>query len=215
MRLIKTVYVLVGLAACLAQFDAAQNCLHVSKSEPASTAGEQKIVIVELTLNRSGKVHDAKLRSGPATLAAAAIGAARRRKYPELAKRTALVAVTFAADGETVIDIRQAMMGGVPGCVVSTPVQVRISQEVMQRMLISRIEPEYPPNALTERTEAVVVLALLIDRDGTVSNVEKISGSDPFITPAMNAVKQWRFRPYYLNEEPVKVVTTMDVKFAP
>src|SRR6185369_15331032 len=212
MRFIDTVYVLVALATCLAQSAVAQNCFY-STSKPATTTGEQKIVVVELSLNRSGKVHGARVDSGPATLAGAALRAAKRNTYPSFAKeKTIFVSVTFAADGKTVTDVKRTAVGGVPGC-VGTPEKVRVSQQVMQKMLVSRIEPEYPPEALTARIEGIVVLGLLIDRDGSVSNVEKISGSDVFTTAATNAVKQWKFRPFYVNGEVVKVVTTMDVAF--
>jgi len=78
MRFIDTVYVLVALATCLAQSAVAQNCFYTSTSKPAATAEEQKIVVVELSLNRSGKVHGARVDSGPATLAVAALRAAKR-----------------------------------------------------------------------------------------------------------------------------------------
>jgi protein TonB len=90
---------------------------------------------------------------------------------------------------------------------------VKVSEGVLQAQLISRIEPRYPPLALETRRSGTVVLHAIISRDGRINALEIVSGSPFFVRAALDAVRQWRYRPTMLNGEPVEVDTTITVIF--
>ncbi len=79
--------------------------------------------------------------------------------------------------------------------------------------LISRVQPVYPKMAIATRTEGTVVLAAVIDTNGRITQLRSISGH-PFLIPAaIDAVRQWRYKPYVLNGSPVEVETQVSVIF--
>jgi periplasmic protein TonB len=84
---------------------------------------------------------------------------------------------------------------------------------VMQGMLISKAMPKYPPIAVSARASGTVVLQATISRGGTIENLRVVSGPALLQQAALDAVKQWRYRPYLLNGEPVEVETTVNVEF--
>jgi len=90
---------------------------------------------------------------------------------------------------------------------------VRVSEPIQQAQLIARFEPRYPPLALQTRKEGTVVLHAIISRDGRIAALEVVSGSPWFDQAALEAVRQWRYRPTYLGGEPVEVETTITVIF--
>ena len=114
-------------------------------------------------------------------------------------------------------------MGGVIGGIISstpvavpkvaTPQRVRVSQGVTQGLLIRKIQPNYPPLARQARIQGTVLLQAEISRDGTIENLRLISGHPMLAPAAIEAVKQWRYKPYILNGEPVEVETQITVNF--
>ena len=97
---------------------------------------------------------------------------------------------------------------------VVTPMQrVRISQGVTKGLLTYRIEPSYPTLAREARIHGEVVLTALIDKDGNIENLQVVSGHPMLAPAAINAVRQWRYKPYLLNGQPVEVETTITVNF--
>ncbi len=97
---------------------------------------------------------------------------------------------------------------------VATPQRVRVSQGVSQGLLIRRVQPNYPPLAKQARIQGQVVLQAEISKDGTIQNLQLISGHPMLAPAAIEAVKQWRYKPYLLNGEPVAVETTVLVNFS-
>ena len=88
----------------------------------------------------------------------------------------------------------------------------RISR-VMEGNLIYKVQPEYPPAAKAARIQGPVVLKALISKYGGIENLRVLSGHPMLVRAAMDAVSQWRYRPYYLNGEPVAVETQVTVNF--
>ena len=84
---------------------------------------------------------------------------------------------------------------------------------MMEGNLIYRIEPRYPPLAIQARIQGDVVLQAVISRSGTIENLRPMSGPPMLVRAAMDAVRQWRYRPYVLNEEAIEVETQVTVKF--
>jgi protein TonB len=95
----------------------------------------------------------------------------------------------------------------------AAPKRERISQGVTSGLLINKVAPIYPKMASLARIQGEVVLRAVISSSGTIENLVLVSGH-PMLTPAaIDAVKQWRYRPYLLNGEPVEVETTITVTF--
>jgi len=84
---------------------------------------------------------------------------------------------------------------------------------MMEGNLIYRVQPQYPPLARQARVQGIVVLRAVISRDGKIENLQVIGGHPLLVKSAMDAVRQWRYRPYYLNNEPVEVETQVTVNF--
>ncbi len=93
------------------------------------------------------------------------------------------------------------------------PMRVRVSQEVMQGMVIAKVQPIYPPEARAARIQGSVVIAAIIGKDGNIQSERLVSGHPLLASAAMDAVKQWRYRPYLLNGNPMEVDTQITVNF--
>jgi len=105
-------------------------------------------------------------------------------------------------------------MAAVPKFVPQTPQRVRISQGVTKGLLIHRVEPTYPPLARAARVQGEVVLSAIINTNGEIQNLQLISGHPMLVPEAISAVRQWRYKPYLLNGQPVEVETTITVIFS-
>src|SRR5215510_1600412 len=116
-------------------------------------------------------------------------------------------------------------MGGVIGGVIGgvgaappppKPTQTRIRQggAVTAASLINKVNPSYPPLARQTRISGTVRLHAIISKDGSVQQLEVLSGHPLLVQAALDAVRQWRYRPTLLNGEPVEVDTTIDVIFS-
>jgi protein TonB len=111
------------------------------------------------------------------------------------------------------------VLGGVLSAANSTPPKVappqkaRVSGGVMQGNLINRVNPQYPAIARQARISGQVILQAVISKSGAIENLKVVSGHPMLINSAMDAVRQWRYKPYLLNGEPVEVETTVTVNF--
>jgi protein TonB len=102
----------------------------------------------------------------------------------------------------------------VPKLAVPTaPKRIRVSQGVTRGLLVNKVEPGYPKIAVAARIEGQVVLSAIISKTGEIINLEVVSGHPILIPAAIEAVKQWRYRPFLLNGEPLEVETTINVNF--
>jgi periplasmic protein TonB len=90
---------------------------------------------------------------------------------------------------------------------------LRVGGAVIAANLIRQVTPVYPPIAKTAHISGTVVLHAIISKDGTIEQLEYISGPPLLMKNAMDAVRQWRYRPTMLNGEPVEVDTTVSVVF--
>jgi periplasmic protein TonB len=89
-----------------------------------------------------------------------------------------------------------------------------ISSGVMAGQLIYKVAPVYPPIGLAARVEGTIVLQATISKSGTIENLRVVSGPPMLRQAAIDAVKQWRYRPYVLDGQTVEVETTVNVVFA-
>ena len=89
---------------------------------------------------------------------------------------------------------------------------VRISR-ILEGNLIRRVQPTYPPLARAARIQGAVVLVAIISKEGTIENLRVASGHPMLVPAAIEAVSQWHYKPYILNNEPVEVETQITVNF--
>src|SRR5437870_4179285 len=93
------------------------------------------------------------------------------------------------------------------------PQSIKVSQGVSQGLLIKKVQPSYPAQALAMRMQGAVQLQATINKDGSVSNLKVLSGEAILSRAAMDAVRQWKYKPYFLNGEPVEIQTQIVVNF--
>jgi TonB family protein len=96
---------------------------------------------------------------------------------------------------------------------VGSPTHIRVAQGVMQTFLVRKVSPIYPPEAERQRVEGSVLLHIDIDKNGNISKIEPVSGHSLLIPASIDAVKQWKYKPYLLNQAPVDVETTVLIRF--
>ncbi|HTC93353.1 MAG TPA: energy transducer TonB [Terriglobales bacterium] len=106
-----------------------------------------------------------------------------------------------------------SLLGGTGSVPKVTLNRVRVSAGVVEGNLIHKVVPLYPPLAKTARIQGTVVLHAIISKQGNVENLNVISGHPMLMPAAVEAVKQWKYKPYILNGEPVEVETTVTVNF--
>jgi TonB family protein len=94
-----------------------------------------------------------------------------------------------------------------------TPTKIRVGGNVQSANLIRKVTPVYPPLAKQARIQGVVRFTVTIGKDGTVQDVQLVSGHPLLVSPAQEAVWQWQYKPILLNGQPVDVVTTVDVNY--
>ena len=137
------------------------------------------------------------------------------------------------------VDTAGGLVGGVPGGVVGgipdgvlsevlhstgsapvlaqppapTPKRIRVPAPMVEANLVHDVAPKYPPEAGRDRIEGTVVLFAVIAKDGTVEDVRVKSGLPVLAQAAIEAVRQWRYRPYLLNGEPVEVDSQITINF--
>jgi len=91
---------------------------------------------------------------------------------------------------------------------------IAIASGIAQRNLLTQTPPIYPPIAKAARVSGTVVLQATIGKDGLMESVRVVSGPPLLLQAALDAVRQWTYKPYLLNGEPVEVETTVNVVFA-
>ena len=134
--------------------------------------------------------------------------------------------------GGVIAGVPGGVVGGVPGGVLggvlgasgppmpalaketaAMPKRVHLAARAVEANLIHDVPPTYPPEAGRERIQGSVVLQAVIGKDGAVKDVRVESGLPILAQAAVEAVKQWRYRPYLLNGEPVEVDSRITINF--
>ena len=94
-----------------------------------------------------------------------------------------------------------------------SPQLLRVSQGVMEGLVLKRVQPRYPTQALQMRIQGPVQLQATITKNGDIVNLKVVSGDSVLAHAAQEAVRQWKYKPYYLNGEPVQIETQILVNF--
>jgi len=212
--------------------------LLIKKVQPEYPADARRIegtVVLKAIIDKDGNVANLQLISGHPMLAPAAIDAVKQWKYrPYLLNGSPMevetqVQVNFTladkppAEGIAgdapgglvgrVIGSVETTITGVPNSAVGVPQRIRVSSGVAQGLLRSKVNPEYPPDAKDQHIQGIVLLQVWIDKEGNVSDVHLISGHPLLAPAAIDAVKQWKYKPYLLEGNPIEVETQVKVNF--
>ncbi len=192
----------------------------------AKQARIQGEVILRVEISKSGDVENMQLVSGHPMLAPAAIDAVKQWKYaPYLLNGNPVEVDTQVTVNFTLSDKPPAESASEygdriprvnsdnPGDAARVPQRIRVSQAVEQGLLVTRVNPQYPQEAKDQHIQGTVVLSVIVDQEGNVANIRLISGHPLLALPGIEAVKQWKYRPYLLNSTPIEVDTQVTVNF--
>jgi protein TonB len=141
-------------------------------------------------------------------------------KEQELPPDMGVVGVTGGVPGGVPGGQAGGVLGGIIGGTVGsppppkeTPKRIRLGGQVQQAKLLNRVQPVYPPLAKQARIQGNVVLHAIIAKDGSIQELQVLSGHPLLVQAALDAVRQWRYQPTLLNGDPVEVDTTVTVVF--
>jgi len=198
----------------------------------ARQARIQGTVILSIIITKAGDVDDVKLVSGHPMLVPAVIDAVKQWKYrpyeengEPIAIQTTIQVNFTLADKSPAGSILAGTVGDPPAHALglvrvceevpagSPPGRVRASQGLIQSVVISKQAPNYPDEARKRNVEGTVQLALEIAKDGAVCDVTLLWGDHALALAAIDAVRQWKFRPYILNGFPAEFETQVEVNF--
>ena len=93
--------------------------------------------------------------------------------------------------------------------------QAQVPAEVMEKLLVHKVEPAYPAEARKSNLQGVIALDIVVGRDGSVLSMHALNGPEVLAQAATDALRWWKFEPYRLNGEPAVVETTVAVEFKP
>jgi len=95
----------------------------------------------------------------------------------------------------------------------TAPETLKVSQGVSQGLIVKKVAPVYPQQAIQMKIQGAVQLIATISKDGDITNVKLLSGDDLLGRAAIDAVKQWKYKPYLLDSQPVDIQTQITVNF--
>jgi TonB family protein len=93
--------------------------------------------------------------------------------------------------------------------------QAHVPAEVMEKLVTHRVDPDYPEAARPANLRGVIVLDVVVGRDGSVLDMHALNGPEVLAQAAMDALRWWRFKPYRVDGQPAEVETTVAVEFKP
>lgn len=194
----------------------------------AKVKGMQGTVVLTATIGTDGTTKNIKVESGDPILSRAAIDAVSQWRYEPYRLDG------VAADVATKISVNFVLGQGVlanpsqppqaPYSVYPTPVKIlppppegvmRISSGIMAGQLEKKVDPVYPVDSIAVDARGDVLLLVTIKKTGEVSDVQTVSGPYRFRDAAINAVKQWHYRPYEVDGAAADVQTTITLNFVP
>jgi TonB family protein len=100
--------------------------------------------------------------------------------------------------------------GSAPAPVLQT---LKVSQGVSRGLLVKKVQPVYPMNALRLRLEGAIEIVATVSKTGDITTVKSLGGDPQLARAAIEAVRQWKYKPYLLNGEPVEIETQVTVNF--
>ena len=187
------------------------NLLDVVAPEYPEEAKKQHIggkVVVKLVIGNEGAVKEADPVQGDPLLLKSA-DAVKKWKFRPYIRENQKVEVESTATIEFIPDTATVRTPKP----FHGPLRLRVSSGVAEGILVHKVPPIYPREAKEKKIAGDVILQAVIDIKGNVADLKLIHGDPLLAESSMAAVRQWKYRPYLLNGEPVEVETTVKITF--
>jgi TonB family protein len=175
-------------------------------------------VVLKTVIAKDGSVTEATYVSGPQELADSAAEAVREWKYqvtllqgqPVEVDSTVALVYQLSGSGGTVIDGTDQQPQEMP----QQPIQrIRVGGNLMAKKMVKQVQPKYPKAAKKAGVQGTVILHVIIAKDGTVKELQYVSGPKELMQPAMDAVRHWVYEPTLFNGQPVEIDSTVSIIF--
>jgi protein TonB len=176
---------------------------HPSKANPESESSKPEESDVTVNKAPGALAKPIVIKNGVAQRMAASSAAANDAAAPSIAS------IAPAGNGGSLPNLMDGASGA-PTPVLQT---MNVSQGVSQGLILKKIAPSYPTTALRLRVEGPVELLATITKKGDISGVKILSGDPTLARAAVDAVKQWKYKPYLLDGSPVEIQTQITVNF--
>jgi TonB family protein len=173
--------------------------------KPSADAGNVPVTRIALDSEPETKKPD----SEPLRVKSSVAGTKKQAHADESAPQVPSPLVVSSADDNPL----SGLLSASPNLPKPSLATLKISQGVSQGLLIKRVQPKYPPAALATHTQGAVQIDAIINKEGNVTNLKVLSGDPVLAKAAVDAVRQWRYKPYYLDAEPVEIETQITVNF--
>lgn len=185
----------------------------------AKAQGVSGAVVMRAVIGKDGTIENLTVLSGPEVLRDSAMEAVRQWVYrPFLLNGEATEVDTTITVNYSLGNGPGAGLAGAAPEMISGPGAaggpVRVQGVVIAGSLVSKVPPRYPADAKTRGVQGTVLMHAIIGKDGTIQDLSVISGPEELQASAMEAVRQWVYKPYLLNGEPTEVDTRITVNFA-
>jgi len=165
-------------------------------------------VLLKMVIDQEGTLAEAKVLSGHPMLGQASLEAVIHWKFRPYRQHDVPVEVETTATIEFIDD---------PPYVITPkpahPTRIKASSGVMEGLIVHKVKPEYPAEAKAQHIQGEAILMAIIARDGSVSDLVALSGDPSLIEAAKQAVRQWKYKPFLVNGEPVEVQTVIHIRF--
>src|SRR5208337_4225861 len=179
-----------------------------ASSNPSTSASKSPATRIEANVTTSSAANSAatgaansepeaqKSDAAPIVVKSSAVPAKKQGQDEESAPPLPGPAVVASANDNNLSGLMSSASSHIPQPAL---VGLKVSQGVSQGLLIQRVTPKYPPAALRLHVEGAVQIEVTINKEGKVTNPKVLSGSPALAQAALDAVRQWRYKPYYLD----------------
>jgi protein TonB len=178
--------------------------------KPSAGAGHSPVIRIAANIAANPEPETKKSDSAPIHVKSNATKSKTRAQAEESAPPLLSPLAVASANDSNLSGLMSSASSSVPRPSLAT---VRISQGVSQGLLIKRVQPKYPPAALAVHAQGAVQIEATINKEGNVTNLKVLRGDSVLAHAALEAVRQWRYKPYYLDGDPVEIQTEITVNF--
>jgi TonB family protein len=193
------------VAGASAQNPAQQTAAAASADKPSAGLGNSPVI--HITPNSEPETK----RTGSTPIVVASHPSSGRT--PQAEDSAPLPPSTFVAASANNSNLNSLMSSASYNLAKPSLATLKVSQGVSQGLLIKRVQPKYPAAALAVHAQGSVQIEATINKEGNVINPKVLKGDPLLARAALDAVRQWRYKPYYLDNDPVEIQTQITINF--
>lgn len=202
--------------------------IYPKPAEEKNLAGD---VLIKVEISESGDVENALIVNGEPLLGESAVAAAKQWKFKPFTRDGKATSVSFLfpfkfklpSKGPIIVRVipstkeqkteSPSKVAQQQDAATENMKPIHVSQNIMYAFVVQRVAPHYPDAARREKIQGSVALKVLIGVDGAVKHLEPITGPEQLRGPAMDTVRQWKYRPFILDDKAVDVETVVMVNY--